>query len=73
MGAMCTGNLFYDAEARRYNIRFDLERYYGGLHCGECMDVMIQGNWKATRIEMNSEGYYLVGVPGKIDGLQVRI
>lgn len=30
------GTLIYDEESGRYDIRFSLERYYGGLHCGEC-------------------------------------
>ena len=34
------GTLIYDEESGRYDIRFSLERYYGGLHCGECFDVL---------------------------------
>ena len=26
------GNLFYDRESGRYDIRFGIESYYGGLH-----------------------------------------
>ena len=35
------GTLFYDTETGRYDIRFDLESFYGGLHCGECFDVLL--------------------------------
>ena len=45
------GALVYDNNTGRYNIRFDLDKYYGGLHCGECMDVKVQGKWIPTRIE----------------------
>lgn len=34
------------------DIRFGLEEYYGGLHCGEGMEVMVDGNWIPTRIEV---------------------
>ena len=39
------GTLIYDEESGRYDIRFSLEHYYGGLHCGECFDVFIGSRW----------------------------
>ncbi len=36
---MKQGALIFDKESGRYNIRFGLNDYYGGLHCGECFDV----------------------------------
>ena len=32
------GVLFYDKESGRYDIRFGLDSFYGGLHCGDCFD-----------------------------------
>ena len=32
---MKQGALIFDKESGRYNIRFGLNDYYGGLHCGE--------------------------------------
>ena len=32
------GALFYDKESGRYDIRFGLDSFYGGLHCGDCFD-----------------------------------
>lgn len=58
---MKQGALVFDEHTDRYDIRFDLNDYYGGLHCGECFDVMVGGKWKPTRIEMG-ESWYLVGV-----------
>ena len=58
---MKQGTLVYDHATDRYDIRFDLDCYYGGLHCGECFDVMIGGKWKPTRIEMAAD-WYLVGI-----------
>ena len=67
------GNLFYDKESGRYDIRFGMESYYGGLHCGECFEVKINDVWVPVRIEMD-ENWYLVGLPLKrLDGLTVRM
>ena len=67
------GALWYDMESGRYDIRFGLEEYYGGLHCGECFDVKVEGKWIPVRIEMD-EDWYLVGLPNvKLDGLIVQI
>ena len=35
---MKQGALIFDEQADRYDIRFDLADYYGGLHCGETFD-----------------------------------
>ena len=51
---MKQGALIFDKESGRYNIRFGLNDYYGGLHCGECFDVFAGGKWKPTRIEMST-------------------
>lgn len=60
------GALIFDVQTDRYDIRFDLADYYGGLHCGECFDVMIGGKWKPTRIEMSFEQeWYLVFFKGR--------
>ena len=55
------GTLFYDTETGRYDIRFDLESFYGGLHCGECFDVKVKDVWVPVRIEMGDD-WYLVGL-----------
>jgi len=70
---MKQGALIFDEQTYRYDIRFDLSDYYGGLHCGECFDVMIGGKWKPTRIEMG-ENWYLVGIrTADLSGLRVRM
>ena len=67
------GALVYDHNTGRYNIRFGLNDYYGGLHCGQCMDIMMHGKWTPTSIEYG-DGWYLVGIKTNIlDGLMVRI
>lgn len=67
------GNLFYDKESGRYDIRFGMESYYGGLHCGECFEVKMNAVWVQVRIEMD-EDWYLVGLSDiRLDGLTVRM
>ena len=71
--AQKTGALIFDETADRYDIRFDIADYYGGLHCGECMDVFTGGKWKPTRIEYG-DNWYLVGIRAEdLNGLRVRI
>ena len=53
-----------DEEWNRMDIRRGLDDYYGGLHCGETMDVLIGGEWIPTRIEKSSD-WYFVGVKAK--------
>lgn len=72
---MRQGVLIYNKETERIHIRFDLDDYSNGLHCGDCMDVMIHGRWKPTRLEMDFQQHWqLVGVPTfDLVGLRVRI
>ena len=46
---MRKGCLIYDEGSGRMDIRFGLEEYYGGLHCGEGMEVILDGNWRTMR------------------------
>lgn len=70
---MRQGTVVYDSESERMDIRFGLEDYYGGLHCGECMDVLIGKQWIPTRIELGDD-WYLVGIrTDRLEGLRVRI
>lgn len=72
---MRIGALVYDPRTERMDVRFTLEDYYGGLHCGTCMDVMVKGKWVPTRIEMGVKNkWYLAGIQtDNLEGLKVRI
>lgn len=72
---MKQGALIFDERTDRFDIRFDLASYYGGLHCGDCFEVFAGGKWKPTRIEMGMErGWYLAGIRADdLNGLLVRI
>lgn len=70
---MKEGILIYDPETERMDIRFGLLDFYGGLHCGECLQVNIDGEWIPTRIELG-DFWYLYGIcVANINGLHVRI
>ena len=70
---MKQGTLIFDEYRDRYDIRFDLTEYYGGLHCGDCLEVFTRGTWKATRIEYG-DNWYLTGIRTEdLNGLLVRI
>lgn len=69
---MKQGSLVYDDVQDRIDIRFGLDDYYGGLHCGETMEVLIDGRWVPARIEKGRD-WYLVGIKtSSLPGLQVR-
>ena len=69
---MRQGVLIYDQDTDRMDIRFVLEDYYGGLHCGETMEVFVKKKWIPTRIEFGQD-WYLVGIrTASINGLRVR-
>lgn len=54
---MKQGALIYDPCLDRMDIRFGLNTYLGGLHCGECFDVWTGSHWEATRIEKGEDWY----------------
>jgi len=74
---MKEGRLFYDASTGRFDVLFEDGSKYGGLHCGNCFDVLTGAGWKPTRIEYahgKNEGWYLIEHRGQVlDGLSVRI
>ena len=70
---MKQGALIFDERTDRYDIRFGLGDYYGGLHCGDTLEVLTGRKWKPTRIEYG-ENWYLVGIRAEdLSGLRVRI
>jgi hypothetical protein len=68
------GKLFFNYNRDRMDVMYDDGTTENGLHCGQCMDVFINGEWKATRLEM-SDDWFLVGIKGldTLEGLKVRL
>lgn len=74
MGDLYYGTLFYNSENDRIGIIYKDNTIESGLHCGQCLEVEINGQWIPTRIEMLDD-WYLVGVKGleSLEGLKVRL
>ena len=67
------GCLIYDTDAGRPDIRFSLNEYYGGLNCGQTLEVKNESIWIPTRLEM-AKDWFLVGIKtDSLVGLIVRI
>lgn len=70
---MKQGVLVYDKLTDRMDIRFDVDSFFGGLHCGMTLDVFIKNRWIPTRIEYG-DNWYLVGIrTNELVGLRVRM
>lgn len=71
---MKTGILFYNSSNERIDIIFEDGSTEGGLHCGQTMEVKIDGQWIPTSIEMSND-WYLVGIRNidSLVGLKVRL
>ena len=70
---MKQGTLVVNIQSGRMDIRLGLNEFYGELHCGTRMEVLIEDEWIPTRIEM-ADDWFLVGINTKnIAGLTVRI
>ncbi|WP_097034013.1 DUF5348 domain-containing protein [Clostridium tertium] len=72
------GRLGYNDELDRYGVLVSDLWQKDGLHCGECFDIFINGEWISDRIEYNHEikKWYLVKsklVGEELEYLRVRI
>ena len=68
-----TGTLVVGKKEERPDIRYSLNEYYGGLHCGQTLEVFVKNHWQPTRLG-KAEDWYLVGIPAcSLNGLRVRI
>lgn len=70
------GRLGFNINNNRYGLLvMDLWEHYG-FHCGECLQVMVEGEWIDSRMEMdNARKWYLVDTPyrGDLEYVRVRI
>lgn len=67
------GCLVYNEALGRMDIRFSLNEYYGGLHCGQTLDVKRGSKWIPTRLEMAKDWFLVEVKTNSIIGLMVRI
>ncbi len=52
------GALVYDAAIDRMDIRYGLNRFHGGLHCGEQLEVLVNGRWLPTELRRTRTGIW---------------
>lgn len=74
--AMTEGRLGYNSSNGRYGLLVSDIWEDTGFHCGECLDVMLDGRWVNTRMEMSVDmEWYLVGTPyyGDLEYIRARI
>jgi hypothetical protein len=73
---MKQGRLGYNSANDRYGLLISDLWEHDGFHCGEGLEVMVDGAWVQTRMEMTSDRqWYLVGTPykGDLEYIQARI
>ena len=73
---MVTGRLGYNSDNDRYGLLVSDIWENDGFHCGECLEVMVDGKWVATRMEMSAgREWYLVGTgyKGDLEYIMARI
>ena len=73
---MREGRLGYNSSNGRYGILSSDLWLDTGLHCGEGLQVLMDGKWTQTRMEMDAaRNWYLVGTPyhGNLEYIRARI
>ena len=73
---MTEGRLGYNPANDRYGLLVSDLWVDSGFCCGECLEVLVDGKWISTRMEMSAERkWYLVDTPyyGKLEYVKVRI
>lgn len=73
---MREGRLGYNSSNNRYGLLVSDLWIDTGFHCGECLEVMVNGEWVQTRMEMDiARNWYLVGTPyrGDLEYIRARI
>lgn len=68
------GRLGYNCQNDRYGLLVSDLWEHDGFHCGECLEVMVDGEWVETAMEMaweNGHGtWYLVGTPYRGENIE---
>lgn len=58
------GILIYNRELSRPDLALSEGSLLGGLHCGDCLTLWVDGHWQAIRLELDRDWYIIVdGIP----------
>lgn len=75
---MLEGRLGYNSDNDRYGLLVSDLWEIDGFHCGESLEVLVDGKWISTWMEMAWDGrgchWYLVGTPyfGDLEYVRAR-
>lgn len=65
---MLQGRLGYNVQNGRYGLLISDLWEHEGFHCGEPLEVLVDGEWVVTRMELCwPDTWYLVGTPYRGD------
>lgn len=67
---MVEGRLAYNRECGRYGLLVMDLWHKEGFHCGESVQVLINGEWVQSRFEMSGREWYLLDTDIHGDGIQ---
>lgn len=69
------GRLGYNESQGRYGLLVSDLWEHPGFHCGECLEVDVDGQWVQSRMEYGRDGWYLIGTPykGNLEYITARI
>ena len=73
---MRQGRLGYNCSNDRYGLLSADLWIVTGFQCGECLEVLVDGKWVETRMEMDAaRNWYLVETPyrGDLEYIRARI
>ena len=73
---MLTGKLGYNPKTKRYGLLVADLWEHTGLHCGERLEIQVDGAWIGTRMELNpTRQWYLAGTPycGDLENIKARV
>ena len=73
---MLTGKLGYNPKTKRYGLLVADLWEHTGLHCGERLEIQVDGAWIGTRMELNPKRqWYLAGTPycGDLENIKARV
>lgn len=73
---MIEGRLGYNLENNRYGLLVSDLWEKAGFYCGERLEVLVEGKWQPTRMEMGmDQQWYLVGTPyyGNLEAIRAKV
>lgn len=71
-----TGTMTFNPDNERYGLAVNGRMEHYGFHCSEPLEVLVDGVWMQTNMDMDCEGnWFLAGTPYKkdLENITVRV